>query len=120
MSLCGTAESVAPFQLCTGMEAMTGQKLAIVNRSAIDVTQIPDDDAQRYVKIIDGLTSDLLSLELSIREDKSRRNALRREKERGLMKITSFDLRIGDQVSYDGNKCMATIRVDLRSLPSRY
>ena len=50
--------------------------------------------------------AELLEYEMSIRDDVSRTNATRRHKEIGqYSQATVYDLRVGDEVSIDGQKC---------------
>ena len=69
-----------------------------------DIEQLEIGDAN-YVKMVSAQITELLSYEMVLRDETARRNNLRRDKMNGQFVLaTQFDLKVGDQVSYDGKK----------------
>ena len=80
-----------------------------------EVKPIKDEEAAAYIALVRRLTDDLMELELANRDEVSRKNKLRRQKENDLLKMTatSYDLRVGEPVSHDGKEWVIVDRVEV-------
>ena len=91
------------FERATGQIARNQVDILDTNGlNSISVSQHSDLD-QQLVDQVRTLTTDMLDVSNARKEERARRNVLYRDTKVAASRVTQFDLRKGDRVSYDGN-----------------
>jgi len=100
---------VSHHELWTGEEARTADRLLMTEGKPINMPKHISEQDEGVVEYIGVLCASLVYMANQHRDEKSRQNAMRRDKQFGVAALTTrFDLKVGDQASFNGN----TIEID--------
>ena len=91
----------SPYELWSGQEPTTIRSLA-VHQGEVEIPKEMDDENKEFIEILRKRTEGMLAYDIEMRDEVARKNAMRRDKADQQTNKTSFDLRVGDKVSYEG------------------
>jgi hypothetical protein len=91
----------SPYELWSGQEPTTIRSLAL-HQGELAVPKTLNADDSVFVNKLKRRLEDMLAYDIEMRDEVSRKNAMRRDKADQQTNKTKFDLRVGDKVSYEG------------------
>jgi hypothetical protein len=101
------AGRVSPVELWCGQRVRSMQSIAMTG-GEVEVRNLGDDGEVEFVSVLKRLVDELGEYERHMRDDVSRKNALRRDKDdqvTGGSHAVKMKMKIGDQVSFEGRTC---------------
>jgi len=95
---------VSHFALWTGQDARTTDRLLMTDGLEKGWPSVINDEDGAIVACIAGRCGELVKLVHEWRDEKSRQNAMRRDKQMGVSALsTRFDIRVDDEASFNGD-----------------
>ena len=92
---------VSPYELWSGQEPTTIRSLTL-HQGELAVPKTLNADDSVFVNKLKRRLEDMLAYDIEMRDEVSRKNAMRRDKADQHTNNTKIDLRVGDKVSYEG------------------
>jgi hypothetical protein len=104
---CGTANRITPYHIWHGQPPVLTRTLA-TERGAVKIPKELTVQESKLLNTIKRHTSELLEMDLQVRDEEARNNYAKRAATQPQTGYTKFKINIGQEISYDGKSAKLT------------